>query len=462
MNGQLDKLAPGWPAKLNLAWDILVVFFSSYVATIRVVQNDPRYFSMMVFGAALWLFGAAVMRLYSPATPRTIADQAALTALLLVIVSLLLFLWERLGAIPEKYAFSVMSFSIIAFVWMMIGRVVLIMPLRAVADPLDDVLIVGVGPAAVATWHMLNHRGNRRNIVGFLAFEGEQAHRGLRAPIVGKAHDILDVLARHAVAEVYIAGRTLVTGAEMQTVVRACEEVGQPFALPMHALAFERARLLSGDGVSNDGFLHYISTETQPVQYAVKRLIDIVCSAAALVLLSPLLTAVALIIKLDGGPIFFRQPRVGLHGAMFNMLKFRSMVVNADQMKDQLLEKNEMDGPVFKMKNDPRVTAIGRFIRKFSIDELPQLINILRGDMTIVGPRPAVPREVEKYKVWQRRRLSVRPGLTCYWQVSGRNEVGFEEWMQMDLRYVDTWNLKVDLELILKTFPVVLTGRGAS
>ena len=138
------------------------------------------------------------------------------------------------------------------------------------------------------------------------------------------------------------------------------------------------------------------------------------------------------------------------------------MVVNADQMKDQLLEKNEMDGPVFKMKNDPRVTAIGRFIRKFSIDELPQLINILRGDMTIVGPRPAVPREVEKYKVWQRRRLSVRPGLTCYWQVSGRNEVGFEEWMQMDLRYVDTWNLKVDLELILKTFPVVLTGRGAS
>ena len=154
---------------------------------------------------------------------------------------------------------------------------------------------------------------------------------------------------------------------------------------------------------------------------------------------------------------------MGLYGAYFDMLKFRSMVINADAMKDQLMAANEMQGGVvFKMKNDPRITSIGRFIRKFSIDELPQLINILRGDMTIVGPRPAVPREVAQYKVWQRRRLSVRPGLTCYWQISGRNEIGFDEWMQLDLRYVDNWNLKIDLELILKTFPVVLTGRGAS
>ena len=163
------------------------------------------------------------------------------------------------------------------------------------------------------------------------------------------------------------------------------------------------------------------------------------------------------------GPVFFKQRRVGLHGAHFDMLKFRSMVMNADAMKDKLMAQNEMQGGVvFKMKNDPRITAIGRFIRKFSIDELPQLINILRGDMTIVGPRPAVPREVALYKVWQRRRLSVRPGLTCYWQVGGRNEIGFDEWMQLDLRYVDNWNLKIDVELILKTIPVVVTGRGAS
>jgi lipopolysaccharide/colanic/teichoic acid biosynthesis glycosyltransferase len=145
------------------------------------------------------------------------------------------------------------------------------------------------------------------------------------------------------------------------------------------------------------------------------------------------------------------------------MLKFRSMVINADALVADLMKKNEMaGGVVFKMKDDPRITRIGKFIRKFSIDELPQLLNILRGEMTIVGPRPALPREVAQYKLWQRRRLSVRPGLTCYWQVSGRNQIGFEEWMLLDLQYVDHWNLKVDIGLILQTIPVVLTGRGAS
>ena len=144
------------------------------------------------------------------------------------------------------------------------------------------------------------------------------------------------------------------------------------------------------------------------------------------------------------------------------MLKFRSMVVDAEQRKSALAAQNEMTGPVFKMKNDPRITRVGRFIRKYSIDELPQLINVLRGDMTIVGPRPPVPSEVAKYKPWQRRRLSVRPGLTCIWQVSGRNQITFDEWMYLDMRYIDHWTLLEDLRLIFRTVPVVLTGRGAS
>jgi lipopolysaccharide/colanic/teichoic acid biosynthesis glycosyltransferase len=138
------------------------------------------------------------------------------------------------------------------------------------------------------------------------------------------------------------------------------------------------------------------------------------------------------------------------------------MVVDAEKLKEKLMKMNEQTGPVFKMKHDPRITRIGRFIRKYSIDELPQLINILRGDMTIVGPRPALPTEVAQYKVWQRRRLSVRPGLTCYWQVGGSNAIGFEEWMRLDLRYVDHWSLSVDMRLILQTFPVVVLGKGAS
>jgi lipopolysaccharide/colanic/teichoic acid biosynthesis glycosyltransferase len=172
---------------------------------------------------------------------------------------------------------------------------------------------------------------------------------------------------------------------------------------------------------------------------------------------------VAAIIKLTSrGPVFFRQRRVGLHGKPFNMLKFRSMVTNAEELKAKLEALNEQSGPVFKIKNDPRITPIGRFIRKYSIDELPQLLNVLRGEMSVVGPRPPLPSEVEKYAAWQRRRLSVRPGLTCIWQVSGRNQISFEEWMYLDMQYIDNWTLLTDLSLILKTVPVVITGNGAS
>jgi lipopolysaccharide/colanic/teichoic acid biosynthesis glycosyltransferase len=144
------------------------------------------------------------------------------------------------------------------------------------------------------------------------------------------------------------------------------------------------------------------------------------------------------------------------------MLKFRSMVVDAEALREKLLAVNEQTGPVFKMARDPRVTRVGRFIRKFSIDELPQLVNVLRGEMSIVGPRPPIPSEVAKYEPWQRRRLSVRPGLTCVWQVSGRNQISFEQWMYLDMQYIDNWTLEHDLGLILRTVPVVITGQGAS
>jgi exopolysaccharide biosynthesis polyprenyl glycosylphosphotransferase len=199
------------------------------------------------------------------------------------------------------------------------------------------------------------------------------------------------------------------------------------------------------------------------VQLAIKRLFDVAASSAALAALAPLMLSVAVVIKLSSrGPVLFKQQRVGRHGRPFHMLKFRSMVVNAEELKAKLMALNEQAGPVFKMKRDPRITPIGRFIRKFSIDELPQLINVLRGEMSLVGPRPPVPSEVARYEAWQRRRLSVRPGLTCVWQVSGRNEISFEEWMYLDMQYIDHWSLAQDFELILRTVPVVLTGRGAS
>ena len=198
------------------------------------------------------------------------------------------------------------------------------------------------------------------------------------------------------------------------------------------------------------------------LQSFLKRVVDLLISISAIIILSPLLLVVALAIKLTSkGDIFYTQTRIGEGGRPFEMIKFRSMVQNAGSMKVALSDVNEMDGPVFKMKNDPRITAIGRFIRKHSIDELPQIINIIKGEMSVVGPRPPLPQEVEAYTAWQAKRLSVTPGLTCIWQVSGRNNITFDEWMQMDMNYIENWSLALDLKLIFKTFKVVLSGDGA-
>lgn len=194
-----------------------------------------------------------------------------------------------------------------------------------------------------------------------------------------------------------------------------------------------------------------------------KRTLDIALSAIALVALSPLLLAVAAIIYIDdpyGNPIFV-QNRVGKNGKEFRFFKFRSMVVDAEARLPALQDKNEMDGPVFKMRDDPRVTRVGKFIRKKSIDELPQLFNILKGDMSIVGPRPPLPREVAKYGPYEMQRLLVKPGLTCYWQARGRNTIGFDEWMRLDMRYVYHHSLWVDVRLFFLTVRAVLTGKGA-
>lgn len=193
-----------------------------------------------------------------------------------------------------------------------------------------------------------------------------------------------------------------------------------------------------------------------------KRLIDVVCSLLGLLVLSPLLLVIMLIIKKDGGPVFFKQVRVGYKGEKFNMYKFRSMVVNAEELKAKLMDQNEMTGPMFKMKDDPRVTKIGKFIRRTSVDEIPQLINIIKGDMSLVGPRPSLPKEVEQFEPWMLERLEVKPGLTCFWQVSGRNDIDFEDWMRLDIKYVNERSILLDIKLILKTVLVLFGDKHAS
>lgn len=197
--------------------------------------------------------------------------------------------------------------------------------------------------------------------------------------------------------------------------------------------------------------------------YFIKRLVDIIGSLMGMIVLIPVFIIVGILIKLESkGPIFFHQKRVGLKGKEFKMYKFRSMIVNAEELLDKLKEKNEMTYPMFKMKDDPRVTRIGRFLRRTSIDEMPQLINVLKGEMSLVGPRPNLVSEVARFNRYHKLKLLAKPGLTCYWQVMGRNSIDFEEWMELDIKYLKERNTWVDLKLIIKTIGVLFGDKNAS
>lgn len=203
--------------------------------------------------------------------------------------------------------------------------------------------------------------------------------------------------------------------------------------------------------------------EHKRVYEFIKRTMDISCSLIALVVLLPILLLVSVLIKVESkGPVIFAQDRVGKDGKVFKMYKFRSMVANAEELKEKLMKQNERSGPMFKIRDDPRITKVGKFVRRTSIDELPQLVNILKGDMSIVGPRPSLPKEVKQFEEWMMERLNVKPGLTCYWQVSGRNDIEFTEWMKLDVKYVKERNIIIDIKLIFKTFFVLFGDKHAS
>ncbi len=193
-----------------------------------------------------------------------------------------------------------------------------------------------------------------------------------------------------------------------------------------------------------------------------KRALDVLAAVLGMVVFGPLMLALGLIVRLDSnGPMFYRSRRTGRNGRIFTFYKLRSMAVDAHERRSELLHLNEVQGPIFKIRKDPRVTRIGGWLRRTSLDELPQLLNVLKGDMSLVGPRPPLPEEVERYEPWQRRRLDVQPGITCLWQISGRSRIGFEEWMRLDLEYIRHRSFGLDLKILLRTVPAVLSREGA-
>jgi len=323
-------------------------------------------------------------------------------------------------------------------------------------------LVVGTGKRAEKFIQMVKeHPEWGIKIVGLIDDEPEKIGREVsNIKVIGLLKDIPDILHEKIVDEVvFIVPRLWLSRIEES--ILSCEREGIKVSVAVDLFNFKIGKLQATD-LGGIPLMRLETTRPSPWQLFTKRGFDIIISLAGLVLLAPVLLLIAIVIKLESrGPLFFKQERNGMNGRKFTLLKFRSMVVGAEKMQEELLALNEMDGPVFKIKDDPRITKVGEFLRKASLDELPQLINVLKGDMSLVGPRPPIPGEVTNYETWQRRRLSMRPGLTCFWQISGRNVIGFEQWMKLDLEYIDNWSLGLDFKILLKTVPVVLFGTGA-
>ncbi|MFN8239980.1 MAG: sugar transferase [Bacteroidales bacterium] len=273
--------------------------------------------------------------------------------------------------------------------------------------------------------------------------------------------DVINDLMEGDVIDEVLYVKSKIVPVEVRNVVRSCEELGVTFRLHYSDNKINLTNAIKTK-IENENFLTFINVPHKLYALAIKKFMDVLFSMIALIILSPVLLGIVIAIKLTSrGPVIYKQERVGLRGRPFHLYKFRTMVVNADKIREALEAANEADGPVFKMKDDPRVTRIGGFLRKTGLDELPQLVNVLKGEMSLIGPRPPLKQETLQYKRWQLRRLSVKPGLSCFWQIKPeRNNIKFEKWMELDLAYIDNWSLRLDFIILLKTIKTVFQRTG--
>jgi exopolysaccharide biosynthesis polyprenyl glycosylphosphotransferase len=279
--------------------------------------------------------------------------------------------------------------------------------------------------------------------------------------VLGSISELQQIVEDNVVDEIIFVGNSPKDLDCFDEVLVLCREQGIKTRVAADIFPAKISKV-SMEFVENIPVITFSTTPDHAYSLFIKRVMDVTLSAILLIVLMPFMLLIGLLVKLTSkGPAIYRQVRCGLYGRKFVLYKFRSMREGAEDVLWEIKHLNEMDGPVFKMRNDPRVTPLGRILRKTSIDEWPQFWNVLMGDMSLVGPRAPLPEEVKEYTRWQRRRLSVKPGITCLWQVSGRNEIDFHEWMKLDLHYIDNWSLLLDVKIILRTFPVVLLGKGA-
>lgn len=446
---------------------ILAYCVRGYLLTHSLHGTSPlfpldRYLWLLLVITPLWWILLRLQGFYDPLRTKSFAS----TSWIIIKTALMVIL--GIGSFIFSFKFQYISRMLI-FIFVIISTLLLIAEqfllrvTRKRRNNYREVLIVGTRRRATETAQKImkfkEEWGLR--IVGFVDNDpGMVGKEMLGIKVIGTLNDIPKLIKEAVIDEVIFSVPKSWLG-DLEPSIYACEEAGINVRLTLNFFNPLIARYSLGD---LDGIpLLVFSTTPQKVgQLLIKRIFDAIVSFFLLVSLSPLLLIVALAIKISSpGPVFFQQRRCSLNGREFTLYKFRSMVVGAEKIKPQLEKFNEADGLVFKIKNDPRITPIGKFIRKASIDELPQLFNVLKGDMSLVGPRPPLPSEVKKYERQQQRRLSMKPGITCIWQTNGRSTVNFDAWVKMDLEYIDNWSLGLDFKILFKTIPAVLFGKGA-
>jgi exopolysaccharide biosynthesis polyprenyl glycosylphosphotransferase len=463
-------------------FDLVAVIFAFGVASIVVSQQATvsltEFFAMrvkvqnfLVFTVLLlvWhqifaLFGMYASRRLAGRWDETVDVLKATTVGTLVILSARLLM--RVDLVTPSFL-AVFWFASTAIT--VAGRLLMRTVLRSArlrGRNLRDMLIVGTNPRAVQFARKV--RDNQLlgyRVIGFVDQEwaglGEFSESGFK--LACNFDGLLSYLRSSVVDEVVVALPMRSLHSRASEVAAICEEQGilVRFISNLFDGKISRPQVEVMEG---DSLISHHSVRLEGWSVVAKRAVDILVSAAMSLLLLPVLVLTALLIKLTStGPVFFVPKRLGLNKRHFGIYKFRTMVVDAEKRMKDIEHLNEVSGPVFKIKNDPRITPIGKFLRKTSIDELPQLFNVLKGDMSLVGPRPLPLRDYEGFSEdWQRRRFSVRPGVTCLWQIGGRSSISFEQWMELDLQYIDKWSLLLDFKILLKTIPAVLRGSGAA
>lgn len=387
---------------------------------------------------------------------------------LTIIATFVLLLFSNLFSIESVTKFFIVNFWFLSFLLVYLSRKIIFLIFkitRIKGVNTIQVLIIGTSKRALGFADKIYSTPDiGYSVLGFLddSWEGTENLDKKRYPLLGSLDDLKNILENNIIDEVIIGLPIKSFYEKISQIINLCEEQGVIVRMTANFFDLRIARS-SIDLLDNIPLLTLHSAPINLFSLLIKRIIDIIVSLIIILVLLPFLPLIAIIIKLDdNGPVFFAQERVGLNKRTFKLLKFRTMVVNAEKLRKQLEKQNEATGPVFKIKDDPRLTRLGKWLRKTSIDELPQFYNVLKGDMSLVGPRPPIMSEVVQYKWEQRRRLSMKPGITCIWQVSGRSDIPFEKWMELDMEYIDNWNLLLDFKILFKTIPAVLRGSGAS